>query len=60
MAFMNLAEKMENIIIIFIGRSDQMGEFCPVLHKQGDYFFLTEIPCRTRQKAKVKHHASVI
>ncbi len=39
MAFMDLAEKMENIIIIFIGRSDQMGEFCPVLHKQGDYFF---------------------
>ena len=27
---------------------------------QGDYFFLTEIPSRTRQKAKVKHHASVI
>ena len=60
MAFMDLAEKMENIIIIFIGRSDQMGEFSPVFHKQGDYFFLTEIPSRTRQKAKVKHHASVI
>ena len=60
MAFMDLAEKMENIIIIFIGRSDQMGEFCPVFHKQGRLLFPTEIPCRTRQKAKVKHHASVI
>ena len=50
MAFMDFTEKMENIVIVFMGRGDQMSEFCPVFHKQGNHFFLAEIPSRTSQK----------
>ena len=60
MALVKLTEYMENICIIFVSRSDQMGKFGTIFHKQGDYLFLTKISGRTGQKAEIKYNTSVV
>lgn len=60
MALMDFTEEMENVAVVFMGTGDQVSEFRSVLHKKGNHLFLAEISCRSGQKTKVKHNASVI